>query len=195
MDKKINDKKRFIISVVAFVLVIALAFGLYTMLKSDEDQGFVDNGGEEDVKTMIENFSITDKDGNEVFIHDLKGKPTVINFWASWCPPCKAEMPDFNKIYKEMGDEVNFAMVNMTTSSRETEVKAKEFIEENGFEFPVYYDIDGDVANTYQINAFPTTFFIDKDGYLVAYAFSQMSEESILKGIKMAKGEWVEPVE
>ena len=192
MDKKINEKKRLIISVIGFVLIIALAFGLYTVLKSDEDNGVVDNGGDEVAKMSLENFTMQDKDGNEIAIHDLIGKPMVINFWASWCSPCRTEMPEFNKVYNEIGDDVTFVMINMTTSSRETEKNAKEYIAESEFDFPVYYDIDGNVSSTYYINAFPTTFFIDKDGYLVAYAFSQMSEEMLLEGIEMAKGTVIE---
>ena len=190
--KKNNDQKRFLISLIAFILIIALAFGLYTVLNTGGDS-FVDNGDKE-VKELIPDALMYDASGKRVQIHDLIGKPLVINLWASWCPPCKKEMPDIDKLYKELGDEVNFAIVNMTTANNETEKSAKAFIEEGGYSFPVYYDIDGTVASQYPVNAFPTTYFVDKDGYLVAYAYSMLDEASIMRGINLAKG-IVEPIE
>ena len=73
-------------------------------------------------------FTVFDLDGNEVHLQDFFGKPIVLNFWASWCGPCKMEMPDFNEKYQELGEEIQFLMINMTDGDRETVETAAAFI-------------------------------------------------------------------
>ena len=137
---------------------------------------------EEPELTPAPDFTVYDKEGNEVHLSDFVGKPIVLNFWASWCSPCKSEMPDFNQAYLDYGEEVQFLMVNMTDGSRETVESASAFIEEQGYEFPVFYDTDYDAALTYGAYALPTTYFIDAEGYGVAWAQSALSAENLQKG-------------
>ncbi|MEG1430510.1 MAG: TlpA disulfide reductase family protein, partial [Oscillospiraceae bacterium] len=133
-------------------------------------------------------FTALDKDGNEVKLSDLIGKPMVLNFWASWCPPCKGEMPHFNAVYEELSEDVTFVMVDVV-SGRETVEKGKKHIEDSGFTFPVYYDMDAQAALTYGASALPTTYFVDKDGYVITGAKGPIDEETLRLGISMAKGE------
>ncbi|MBQ4347432.1 MAG: TlpA family protein disulfide reductase, partial [Firmicutes bacterium] len=88
---------------------------------------------------MAPDFTVYDSEGNAVMLSDFIGKPIVLNFWASWCGPCKMEMPEFNEAYAELGEDIQFLMVNVTTG-RETQESASAFIEENGYSFPVFYD-------------------------------------------------------
>lgn len=140
---------------------------------------------EEPQLTLAPDFTVYDKEGNEVHLSDFVGKPIVLNFWASWCSPCKSEMPDFHQAYLDYQDEVQFLMVNMTDGSRETVESASAFIEEQGYEFPVFYDTDYDAALTYGAYALPTTYFIDAEGYGVAWAQSALSAETLQKGLDM----------
>lgn len=140
---------------------------------------------EEPELTPAPDFTVYDKDGNEVHLSDFAGKPIVLNFWASWCSPCKSEMPDFNQAYLDYGEEVQFLMVNMTDGSRETVESASAFIEEQGYAFPVFYDTSYDAALTYGAYALPTTYFIDAEGYAVAWAQSALSPENLQKGLGM----------
>ena len=140
---------------------------------------------EEPELTLAPDFTVYDKDGNEVHLSDFAGKPIVLNFWASWCSPCKSEMPDFNQAYLDYGEEVSFLMVNMTDGNRETVESASAFIEEQGYEFPVFYDTGYDAALTYGAYALPTTYFIDAEGYAVAWAQSALSAENLQKGLDM----------
>ncbi len=140
---------------------------------------------EEPELTLAPDFTVYDKDGNEVHLSDFAGKPIVLNFWASWCSPCKSEMPDFNQAYLDYGEEISFLMVNMTDGNRETVESASAFIEEQGYEFPVFYDTDYDAALTYGAYALPTTYFIDAEGYAVAWAQSALSAENLQKGLDM----------
>ena len=135
----------------------------------------------------VPDFVVYDLDGKEVHLTDFFGKPIVLNFWASWCGPCKSEMPDFNEVYQELGEEVQFLMINMTDGDRETVEIASEFVAEQGYTFPVFYDTDQNAAITYGVYSLPTTLFIDAEGYLTAYAPGAIPRESLLQGIDMIR--------
>ena len=136
-------------------------------------------------KISAPDFTVYTREGEEVKLSDHFGKPIVLNFWASWCGPCQMEMPDFNEKYLEMADEVNFLMINMTDGSRETVDGASEFIEEKGYEFPVFYDTDMDAASTYGAYSLPTTYFIDQDGYVIAQAKGAIDGETLQRGLDL----------
>ncbi len=96
-------------------------------------------------------------------------------------------MPDFDEAYAELGDEIHFLMVNMTTSSRESFEKASAFIEEKGYSFPVFYDLDSNAATTYGVYSLPTTLFIDAEGHGIAQATGAIDREILQRGIDMIK--------
>ena len=130
-------------------------------------------------------FTVVDGEGNEVKLSDFFGKPIVLNFWASWCGPCRSEMPDFDEKYAELGEKVQFLMVNMTDGSRETLEIAMDFVAESGFSFPVFYDVNYEAAMTYGVSSLPTTYFISADGTLTAYAMGAIDADTLQRGIDM----------
>ena len=128
---------------------------------------------------------MVDENGEEYQLSDFKGKPVVLNFWASWCGPCKSEMPDFEKAYQKYKDEISFLMVNLTDGSRETVEKASAHVKEQGYSFPVYYDTMSEAAMTYGVYSIPTSYFIDKEGNIIAHAQGAIDKENLEKGISM----------
>lgn len=145
-------------------------------------------GQEEAPDTKAPDFAVQDRDGRAVSLHSLAGKPVIVNFWASWCPPCKAEMPDFEAAYKEHGNDIQFMMVNMTDGGRETIATAEKYIADQGYTFPVYFDTEQEAAITYGVSAIPTTYFIDAQGNLVAYAAGAITAAHLEQGIAMMSG-------
>ena len=130
-------------------------------------------------------FAVQDWDGNEVHFSDYLGKPIVLNFWAHWCGPCQMEMPEFNAAYERLGGEVTFLMVHEGAAVDD----GKEKVTEGGYSFPVVFDVDSSAGNMYGITAFPTTFFIDKDGNLQAYYMGAMDAELLQQGIDLIYSE------
>ena len=140
---------------------------------------------DENTPFMAPDFTVYDREGNTVRLSDFLGKPVVLNFWASWCGPCKSEMPDFEEIYKEYGNDIHFVMVNLTDGDRETMKTATNFLDNSGYTFPVYYDKDTDAALTYQVYGIPVTYFINAKGHLIAQGTSALDADTIKRGIGM----------
>ncbi len=134
-------------------------------------------------------FSVLNADGEAVKLSDFFGKPIVLNFWASWCPPCKAELPDFEAACKKYEGKVVFLMVNLTDGQRETVEIAKSFIATEGYTFPVYFDTNYEASYKYGLSSIPQTFFIGEDGEVVAKATGMISASQLEQGIGMILAE------
>lgn len=152
---------------------------------NDTENNSNDTTTDENAPFMAPDFTVYDRDGNTVRLSDFRGKPVVLNFWASWCGPCKMEMPDFEEMYKEYGEDIHFVMVNLTDGAQETMKTATTFLDGSGYTFPVYYDKDTDAAYTYQVYGIPVTYFINAEGHLIAQGSSALDAETIKRGIGM----------
>lgn len=148
------------------------------------ESGSESSGSTGEEKQPAPDFTVYDEAGREYRLSDFRGKGTVLNFWASWCGPCKNEMPDFDVIYKELGDKYNFVMVNLTDGKTETVETASAFIKEQGYSFPVYYDTSGAAGAAFSVYSIPTTYFIDAEGNVLAYASGTLSGETLRDGIE-----------
>lgn len=132
-------------------------------------------------------FTVTDGGGNRVSPADLSGKPVILNFWATWCPPCRSELPAFDKLYRQYGKEVSFMMIDLTDGYRETVEGVKKFISENGYTFLVYYDTEGSAAEAYNVSSIPFTVAVGRNGNIVGTHLGAMSESALEKLIKTVK--------
>ena len=127
----------------------------------------------------VPDFTVYDAQGNAHKLSDFRGKPVILNFWASWCGPCKAEMPAFEEKYLEYGDEIHFLVVNLTDGRSETVETASGYIGQQGYTFPVYYDTTMEAALVYGISSIPMSYFIDAAGVAVDGHLGMMSGEEI----------------
>ena len=134
-------------------------------------------------------FTMTDTDGNTVKLSDFWGKPVVINFWATWCGPCKSELPAFDAAYAKYGEDVQFIMLNLTDGYSDTVESVEKFVEDGKYTFPVYFDTKMEGANTYGAYSIPLTVFIDADGVVTYKKVGVISESALVKNIEalMAK--------
>lgn len=142
------------------------------------------DSGETTVETAPD-FTMTNASGEEVKLSDFFDKPVVLNFWASWCGPCKSEMPHFEDAYQKYGEDINFVIVNLTDGVRETVENASDFIEEQGYTFPLYFDTNTEGAVTYGTYSIPVTYFIGADGVPVAQANGALDAATLQKGLDM----------
>lgn len=114
---------------------------------------------------LAPDFTLQLADGSSLTLSDLRGKAVILNFWASWCPPCKAEMPAMQQVYTDLSGE-GVEIVGVNTTYQDTESDALQFVMKGGITFPIVFDPDGTVSRIYRVQAMPTTYFIDPQGVI-----------------------------
>lgn len=157
-----------------------------TVANDDADGDTVDDdtadGGDSE-KTPAYDFELTDQFGNTHTLADYRGKVIFLNFWATWCGPCRNEMPEIQKLYEEYsseGEDAEVVILGAAAPGMGQEGSREEigaFMEENGYTYPVLMDATGDMFNWYGISAFPTTFMIDREGNVYGYVQGQLTED------------------
>lgn len=150
---------------------------------NEETQENEDEEEQQMTPAPLAEFELTDQFGNTHTLSDYKGKVIFLNFWATWCGPCRNEMPDIQKLYEEysaQGEDAEVVILGIAGPGIGQEGSAEEiaaFMEENGYTYPVLMDESGEMFTQYGISAFPTTFMIDKDGNIYGYVPGQMTED------------------
>jgi peroxiredoxin len=124
--------------------------------------------------------SLLDMNGNEVTLSEFRGHPIVLNFWATWCPPCRAEMPAMQRAYLDYEEE-EVIVLAVNSINQDSLPSVTQFIEEFGLSFPILLDNLGNAANTYQISSLPTTYFIGKDGVITEVVIGGPMAEALLR--------------
>ena len=115
------------------------------------------------VGNIAPDFTLADLDGDTVNLSDLRGIPVMLNFWATWCGPCRNEMPYIQEIYEQWQDR---GLVIFAINEGEDFPKVYQFMQSNNLSFPVLLDTNGNVSSKYEIRGIPTTLFIDEDGII-----------------------------
>ena len=144
------------------------------------------NNADEDYEVGV---LLQDLNGNLIALSDFRGEIVVLNFWASWCPPCRQEMPDLEELDKEFkanGDAV-FISVNLADGARETKETAEQYMKENGFGFAVLIDDQGLLAYEYNISSIPQTFVLDRDGNISGHIIGSTTKSAILEKVNAAR--------
>ena len=156
--------------------------------KNDSDQSNSSNATTDTIginpnasKIKAADFKLKDLEGKELSLSDLKGKKVFLNFWATWCPPCKAEMPEIEKLYQETK---NSDLVIVTIEIGEPLDTVKSFIDSNNYHFKVLSDPDQSVAAQYNIASIPSSYFIDVDGNIISKHSGAMNIDQMKAYIK-----------
>ena len=128
------------------------------------------------VGQVAPDFTLTDLEGNEVTLSQYRGKVVFINFWATWCPPCRAEMPEIEAIYQEYKDK---DVVVIGVDIREVEEEVRQYVQAGGYSWTFVLDTSGVVTADYKIVAIPTSFFLDTEGVIRAVNIGAMTKRAM----------------
>ena len=126
----------------------------------------------------VTDFTIGSLDGDPIALADYEGDVIIMNFWATWCPPCRAEMPGINRFYEAYKDD---GLVVLAINEEESAETVRPFIQSNEFSFPILLDIEGRVAQQYSTRSFPTTFIIDREGVIQHVQTGEISEDELAR--------------
>jgi peroxiredoxin len=124
----------------------------------------------------VTEFTLGVLDGDPIALADYEGEVIIMNFWATWCPPCRAEMPGINNFYEAYKDE---GLIVLAINEEESEEQVRPFIQLNNFTFPILLDSQGRVAQQYSTRSFPTTFIIDREGVIQHVQTGVISEREL----------------
>lgn len=156
------------------ILVFLIGYAIYnTVIPSNAKVGVTEGNAAPD-------FELTTLDGEKMSLSDLKGKKVLVNFWATWCPPCRSEMPDMQQIYDEYDDDVVIAAVNLTSSESSVDT-VESFVNELSLTFPILLDEKGKVNNEYEVLSYPTSYFIDEEGIIKTKFVGALSYDQMKK--------------
>lgn len=180
-----RKKNQFLLVAVAFVLLFAGAGIFYKMLSQTYvPPSETDPQEKAPAAEPAPDFTVLDRDGMQVQLSDFLGRPVVINFWATWCSPCKEELPVFDRAAQEYGEEVAFLMVNLTDGGRDTVESVTEFVQENGYTFPLYFDTAYSAAQAYGVYAIPVTVLITEEGTLLDTRIGAVDEDTLMQDLE-----------
>jgi len=129
-------------------------------------------------------FTLSTLDGEEVQLSDFEGEEILLNFWATWCPPCREEMPDIQKFYDQ--HDVTVLAVNLTDTEMNKE-NVNVFIEEFEFTFPILMDEEAEISNLYRVNPIPVSYMLDSDGVIQHKAYGPMDYETMVEKLEMVQ--------
>ncbi len=125
-------------------------------------------------------ISLSNAGGELVTLSELQGNVVLVNFWASWCPPCIAEMPDLQQVYADYASQ-GFVILGINATDQDSAETALDFIEDHELTFPILFDVDGSVFSRYEVPALPTTYFIDRQGEIQEVVVGGPISEAMLR--------------
>lgn len=172
------------------LLAVVVAMGILAAPGCTPSSPSVENGSQETavgvkVGELAPDFTLTDLEGNSVTLSEYRGKVVFINFWATWCPPCRAEMPEIEAVYQEYKDK---GVVVIGVDILEPEDVVREFVEQGGYSWIFVLDATGAVSDDYKITAIPTSFFIDREGVIQVVNIGAMTKRAMEAELTEAMG-------
>lgn len=129
---------------------------------------------------LAPDFTLDTLDGETITLSELQGRPILVNLWASWCPPCRQEMPAMQRMYEEFSAQ-GFTILAVNTTNQDSLPAVQNFVGEFGLSFPILLDRDGLVSDSYNLLALPSSFFIDRDGIIQEVVIGGPMAEALLR--------------
>lgn len=168
-----------------YCLIIVLVIGFSGLALAETDS----SGQEEDKKVLVPDFTLLSNTNETVHLSDYRGKIVVLNFWASWCPPCKAEMPEFQQLHNELEEsgEAVLLLLNQIDGRRETVKTGSDYLKKNKLTMTNLYDYGSVGSQIFGIPGLPTTVVIDAEGYLSSYVVGGTTAATVWQMIEGAK--------
>jgi cytochrome c biogenesis protein CcmG, thiol:disulfide interchange protein DsbE len=130
---------------------------------------------------LAPNFALTDANNTSFQLSDYRGKPLLLNFWATWCPPCRAEMPEIEAAYRKFKND-GFTVLGI--DAREDVLTVNKYVETGGYSWPMPIDVQGKVIEQYGVTAYPTSFFVDRSGFIRAVQIGGMDKKGLDERLK-----------
>jgi thiol-disulfide isomerase/thioredoxin len=188
MESMMNESKNKYWKLISIGILI---FGVLWIWWSKGSEGSTTNGEIPAPMAgfLAPDFELVTLEGETFTLSALRGKVVLVNFWATWCPPCRSEMPAMQEVYEAYGpDDFIILAVNSTNQDRQIDVEG--FVSERGLTFPILLDVNGEVFSRYQVFSLPSSFFIDREGIIqevviggpMAEALLRTRVESLLEG-------------
>ncbi|GAB3044280.1 TlpA family protein disulfide reductase [Virgibacillus ainsalahensis] len=189
-------------AILVFVIVGMVGWAIYDFVSSTDDTAVQEDNssdgakitsptpaGEEgqveesdeigiSVGQIAPDFQLETLEGETVHLSDYRGERVIVNFWATWCPPCRAEIPDFQKLYNN--EDVEILAVDLTDTEESIE-DVRSFVNEYEMTFPVLMDENSDVADMYQVMAYPTSYMVDSSGHIQYIAMGAMNYDLMIQ--------------
>lgn len=181
---KTKEMKRNIVVILALIgLVVYAGYDFYSKTdKFEIDKSTIEVGIQKG--KLAPDFILTNLKGEPVKLSDYRGKKVLINFWATWCPPCQAEMPHMQKFYANYeSKDVVVLGVNLSFTEKGSD-SVQAFVDEQGLSFPIVLDKEANVADLYQVSAYPTTYFVDAHGVIQERLQGAISYEQMKAAVK-----------
>jgi thiol-disulfide isomerase/thioredoxin len=175
-DEEMMNVKLINIRACAVLVVLIMVLPSMIVFTSCDGDNATDLAPTPEVGYPAPDFTLTDLDGNIVRLSDFQGKVVFLNFWATWCPPCRVEMPEMEEVYQEYRDK---DVVIIGVDLWESRSDVKDFVEGNGYSWTFVVDSTGEVTEDYLVTGIPSSFFIDKDGVIRALQVSAMSRDTM----------------
>ena len=163
---------------ILFITILALGVA-WTLISADKDG--VSTAGQIPAPQkgfLAPDFTLETLEGENITLSDLRGKMVLLNFWATWCPPCRSEMPAFQKAYIDYEEE-GFVILAVNATRQDKLESVGAFITEYGLSFPIVLDVEGNANQLYQVQSLPTSFFIDKEGMIQEVVVGGIAEAMV----------------
>ena len=161
-----------------WALIIGMIWTVVSRISPDQSQ--VQAGSVPKEGFTAPDFTLSLLDGGEITLSELQGKVVLVNFWTSWCPPCRKEMPAIESVYRGYKD-LGLVVIGLNLTAQDSKQAAASFVREVGVTFPIALDLDNSVGNLYRVTALPTSFFIDRKGVIRSVIVGGPMSEALIQ--------------